>query len=238
MFSSFRYFDTALTRSRRGHSLTEANRLRAVRSGCPKAAMGGCARYLARLACGVVLLVGIWGLGSRATAQPPSVPDDGARLKKAFFDYFGGLGDWAAGDLITRDQAQGAVKLLGDLGWKTAGADEILSRVPTANEWLVGVLRTEDGRRFMRQISRFPGAYDRLERLSRLPHGKQTILDLVRGPDGYKMIEYLTITSGGKSMGRMLSQASGGSGFNQPTGRIYTAEALWNQLRRAAPTGP
>lgn len=183
-----------------------------------------------------MLLVGGCGHGPAAAAESLRAKDDDARARKAFFDYFAALGDWTAGDIITRDEAQGAIKLLGRLGWKTAAADEVLSRVPESDEWLIGVLRQEDGRAMMRRISGFPGAYDRLERLSRLPHGKQTILDLVRGPDGYKMIEYLTTTPGGKNLGRMLSKARGGAGFNQPTGRIYTAEALWKELRRDATT--
>ena len=52
---------------------------------------------------------------------------------------------------------------------------QILERVPAKDEFLAEQLRTRSGRKFMRQISRYDNAYDRLDRLSRLPHGEQTV---------------------------------------------------------------
>ena len=92
----------------------------------------------------------------------------------------------------------------------------------------------------MRQISSYPNAYDLLDRLSRLPRGRQTVRDLIRGPDGYKMLQYMTTSAGGRQMGKQLSNSPGAGKFNEPTGRIYTAEDLLRRLEqsRAAAAKP
>ncbi len=110
---------------------------------------------------------------------------------------------------------------------------QILERVPAKDEFLAEQLRTPGGRKFMRQISRYDDAYDRLDRLSRLPHGQQTVIDLIRGPDGYKMLEYMTTTPGGEALGEQLSNAPKGKNFNRTTGRIYTAETLLKRLEQS-----
>jgi len=83
----------------------------------------------------------------------------------------------------------------------------------------------------MRQISKYPGAYDRMDHLSQLPRGQRMLGDLVKGPDGYKMIEYMATAKGGQQLGKMLSETPKGHHFNRPTGRIYTAEQLLAQLK-------
>ena len=105
--------------------------------------------------------------------------------------------------------------------------------MPADDDFLVTNLRTPAGRKFMGRMGQYAGGYDRLERLARLPHGEQTVRDLIRGPGGDEMVKYMTQTPGGKALGRQLSNAPAGEGFNETTGRIYTAQALLGRLQRS-----
>jgi len=154
-------------------------------------------------------------------------------IERVVSKHFGRQPDFQPRDLITRDQVKPLLGQLKRLGLPLADADQILELVPAKGEFLVDQLSTPAGRRFMRDASEYPGAYDRLDRLSRMIHGKQTLRDLIRGPDGYKMIEYMTTAPGGKSLGKMLSKAPHAGKFNEPTGRIYTVDMLLARLEES-----
>jgi hypothetical protein len=164
---------------------------------------------------------------SKSTALPSL-----EQVAKAVVGTFDALSDHEPGDIITQTEATKALAAVQKLGWAVPDGKALLKRVPAEGEFLVEVLRTDGGRRFMRQISGYPMGYDRLDRLSLMPHGKKTVRALVRGPDGYKMIEYMTTHPGGKGLGRQLSRGKRGAGFNDPTGRIYTAEDLLDEVRQ------
>jgi hypothetical protein len=50
------------------------------------------------------------------------------------------------------------------------------------------------------------------------------------------MIEYMTTTKGGKNLGKYLSKAKTGKGFNAPTNRIYTEKQLIQAIKLAYET--
>ena len=154
-------------------------------------------------------------------------------VEKALSAHFEARSDYRKGDLITRRPAKEFLDNLAKLGWKPGDQDAILKEVPEEGDFIVSVLSTSRGKSFMRKIAKYPNAYDRLDRLSKLPQGKQTVRQLIDGPGGYQMIEYLTSSSGGKELGKMLSRAPRGSNFNQPTGKLYTADHLLARLRRS-----
>jgi len=188
---------------------------------------------------GLLTAVALNAIGASAllSAQPPEragkpLPSV-AKVQETVTQYFAGLPDYQEGQLIVRSEAQGALLRLERLGWKVPQSAELLAKVPEEGELLATELRSPEGKKFMSKSAKFPLSYDRIDRLIRLPHGPQTLHDLIRGPDGYKMIEYMTTASGGREMGKMLSKARGGADFNQPTGRIYTAAALLDHLKKA-----
>jgi len=177
-------------------------------------------------------LVVLLAAASILSAAPPPAPPSAAKVRQVVADFFAKMPPYREGDLIDRAQVEVLLKQLKAIGCQIPQPEAIASRVPDPGEWLVAELRTPAGRALMRQVARYPGAYDRLDRLSTMPQGKQTIRDLVRGPDGYKMIEYLSTQKGGREMGKMLSRAPGAPDFNRPTGRIYTADALLKELEK------
>jgi hypothetical protein len=155
-----------------------------------------------------------------------------ATIEQAVRRQFASQAERQTGDVIVRSEAEAALRQVEKAGWKVPHSDEILRKVHDDGDFLVENLRTPAGRKFMRQISGYRLGYDRLDRLSDLPNGRRMVQDLIRGPDGYKMIEYMTREPGGKEMGRMLNQAVNGAGFNRPTNRIYTVDALVAEFKR------
>lgn len=155
------------------------------------------------------------------------------QVQKVVLDYFQQLPDYQPGSILTRSDAQGALDRLKQTGWTVADREAILSAMPTADEFLVQQLRTPAGRKFATRIAAFPEGYDRLERLSRLPNGKTTVRDLIRAKGGYELIQYMTTSRGGTELGKMLSQDPHGARFNQPTGRIYTANMFLARLAQS-----
>ena len=193
-------------------------------------------RRMALVNCVTAVLLGV---GPGIAAAPVGDRSDGkpipsfAEVRRTVLEYFEEQPDFKSGDLITRDEVAPLLSLLKKQGLPLADAKEILKKTPAKGEFLVDQLSTKGGRKFMRQISAYPNAYDRLDRLGRLPHGKQTVRDLIRGPGGEKMIEYMTTTQGGKELGKQLSNAPDGKRFNRPTGRIYTMALLLDQLEQS-----
>ena len=187
----------------------------------------------ARAVCQILMFVAASGALPRTALSAASQLPSFETVEKALLAHFQGLSGYREGDLISRRPAKDFLDRLEKLGWKPIDQDAILNDVPEEGDFVVSVLSTTRGKSFMRKISKYPNAYDRLDRLGRLPQGKQTVRQLINGPGGYQMIEYLTSSSGGKELGKMLSRSPQGGGFNQPTGKLYTASHLLTRLRRS-----
>jgi hypothetical protein len=183
----------------------------------------------------IILVVGaLAGAATTASSARAADPDRlpaYTSVQKLVRDYFASQPGYERRDIISQRDAVAILADLDKLGWKVADRREILDRVPADNELLVRELRTSAGRKFMRQMDRYPDAYDRLDRLTHMPQGTSTLKRLVAGPDGYKLIEYLTTASGGREMGKMLSNTPRGRGFNRSTDRIYTQRLLMQALK-------
>jgi hypothetical protein len=141
--------------------------------------------------------------------------------------------DYRDGDLITRESVAPLIAELQKRGVPLPDGPEILAKVLSSGDFLAVQFSTPKGLDFMRKIARYPNGYDLADRLSRMIRGQDRIRELIRGPDGYRMIEYMAAAPGGKNMGVMLGNAPRGKDFNQPTGRIYTAQQLLTRLEES-----
>jgi hypothetical protein len=144
--------------------------------------------------------------------------------------------DYQPGDILARSEAQAFFAQVAALGWQPDDAQEIAAAVPGDDEFIVKHLRgknNKDGQRFMRHVAKYPEGYDRLDRMIRLPRGEIITADLIHNPGGFQMVEYLATAEGGVEMGKMLSETPKGKNFNQPTGRIYTAEQLIARVKKS-----
>jgi hypothetical protein len=157
-----------------------------------------------------------------AGAAAPSLEEVLAAIEQTFHAKKG----FQTGDLISRGDVAAALDRAAQLGWQASNRSDLEKLALPDDAYLVRELRSKGGVRFMRKVSGNPQAYDRLDRLSSLSGGKQLVRDLIRGKGGHELVEYLTSSPGGANLGQMLSNGQGGSGFNRPTGRLYTLAEL------------
>jgi len=137
------------------------------------------------------------------------------------------------GDMLSRDDVKTALDAVQQLGWDVDDRTQILADVLPKKDFLVRQLRSRRGLPFMRRLSGTPGTYDRMDRLRRMPFGRRRIRELIHNPGGYTLILYMVTTSGGRQMGRFLSETPTGRNFNKPTGRIYTENDLLKRLKQS-----
>jgi hypothetical protein len=168
---------------------------------------------------------------NQAAPRSKAAANDFGKFEKLVWKYFESMENFQKADLIAREDVEPLLKKLAEAGFTLKKPEDLLKILPTKIEFIYVQLNTPAGRKFMRQIAAYPNGYDRLDRLSRLPRGKQTVRDLIRGPGGEKMIEYMATSDGGIELGKQLSQAPNGGGFNSATGRIYTVSDLLGYLK-------
>jgi hypothetical protein len=159
-------------------------------------------------------------------AKPSQALPSEEQVTGAIEQHFRGKKNFEPGDLIQRSDVQGALDRVAKLGWEIPQRERLEKLVLPDDAFLVVQLQSKAGTRFMRKVSRYPGAYDRLDRLSGIAGGRRIINDLIRDKGGHELIEYLSTSEGGANLGRMLSNAKDGSDLNKPTGRLYTVESL------------
>ena len=188
-------------------------------------ALLGVARHVLTLA--VVMLCA----APSAAAAPADRPEF-AVVARAVTDYFKSLPDHRPTDLVTQSQVAEALDAVADVGWEVPEGDAVVKRALADNSFLVQELSTPAGRRFMRDIARYPGTYTRLDRLSQISGGHYLVNDFIHRKGGYEMIEYMATTKGGHNMGKMMAATPNGVDLNKPTGRIYTADDLLAALQK------
>jgi hypothetical protein len=165
----------------------------------------------------------------KAGKQRPKWPAVEQLVRKHFAEQK----NYQPGDLISRSQAEPVFKKLTDLGWSVPDQAAIVASLPADSDFIVRATRSEQGRKFMRSIASYPDAFDRLDRFSRLPDGESSIHTLIKGPGGDQLINFLTSKDSRPQAATLLENSPEGRNFDQPTGRIYTAEALVDRLEQS-----
>jgi len=183
----------------------------------------------------LALALAVQFLAANALAAPKAVRKPKTlkfeEIQQIVERHFAAIPDYKRGDLITQKSVADVFKQLELYGWKVADQKAILGDVLSDSNFIARQFRTKHGKAFMRQISRYPGGFDRVDRISAMPQGRNDVAQMKKLPDGYKMIEAMTTTRRGKILGQRLSNAPKGKNFNKPTGKIYTADALVKRLK-------
>ena len=148
--------------------------------------------------------------------------------------HFQGKRDYRDGDLIDRDDVTQILAVLKERGWSPDRAKEIESAALPANDFLVKLLSSSQGRRFMRKVKSFKLIYDRLDRIARVSGGQRMLTDLVRLPDGHRYAAWRP-KRGTPNLLDFLPKRGNGrrrsiKDYDKPTGKIYTAEQLQERL--------
>jgi len=175
------------------------------------------------------LLTAAGALPARAADSMP----DYQLVQSVVTRHFKAIPEFREGDIITKSDAEPVFDYLRRLSWNVSRRKQILDKVPGDSDFVVRQLRSKGGRKFMRQVSGYPLAYDRLYRLAAMPRGRVIVNDLIHTKDGSKLIAYMSNTQRGKKLGNMLGKAPRGEEFNKPIGKIFTVEALLKELKKA-----
>ena len=191
-----------------------------------------------------VVIFSITSLSAQAAGRPAidSIKD----VQRLTNQYFATLEGYQRGDIITQKHVRNLFKIFGRYGWKVPYQKEVLAKFLPEGHFLQQVFDSEQGRKFLNQIKKYPNGVDRVDRISRLPNGQQSIRDLIyKIPNGADWIKGMTTTKGGMALGRSMSKAPKGKDFNKPTGTIYFAsdlpkilEALFRQTQTKTVKNP
>jgi hypothetical protein len=181
----------------------------------------------------LLLLAAAVMCNSDAAAEPAKRPSFDA-IATAVAGYFASLEDFKPTDLIHQSNVAAALThVTTATGWQVPDSDAIVHRALADDSFVVKQLATPNGRKFMRDIAKYPGTYSRLDRLSTISGGQQFTKDIVRAKGGADMIQYMATTPGGHNLGTMMKDVKQGVDLNKPTGRIYTAGDLLTELKKA-----
>ena len=165
-------------------------------------------------------------------ASPPNL----AEAKAIAEQHFRSLENYAPGDLISRGYVEPIFNELLSRGLPVNDiAEELYDEFIPDGSVLLKTLRTEEGRKFMRQVSRFPHAYDRLERLSWVPAGQEILRELVTSPDGPSLFKAMLEPAGLEATARLLESDPRGGNYSLPTGHVHTAAQFLKRLEKKFP---
>ncbi len=187
------------------------------------------------LMCAAIMVVG-WACvvtapaATGATSNVDSLPD-WSTLEQVAVRHLATLPDYQPGDLIVESNVMPMFDQFKQMGWNVTERRVIQRQLIKDADFIAKKFRTKKGMKFMRKITKYPDAFDRLYRMAALSGGRTLVNDLIAEPAGHEMIEYLTTSKGGENMGKMLARAPKGSQFNKPTGRIFTEKQLLTRLR-------
>ena len=151
--------------------------------------------------------------------------------------HFETLADYRPDDLVCVSEVEPLFQQLRLMGWRVAERRSIMRRVLRDRVWIVGLLKSPAGKEFMRKISAFPGAYDRLCRLMVRRAGRELVVNGVAGvglrATGPELVAYLRTGRGGPAWEQVLGKTAVEAAFSKPTSRIFTAADLLEQLGRS-----
>lgn len=193
--------------------------------------------YLAR-PCLLLLLSQLAFLSSPLRAAPPAsgkLPS-WRKVKVLIEHHFASLPEYAPGDLIHRGQVEKLVGRLAAAGWKVSDAKPLLKRVLAQNDYLVRLLYSGGGQRFMRKVANYPTIYSRLDRVAGESGGEALLRDLVRLPDGHKYA-HVKRPRGVPGLTDFLPKRRTSRGrrvknYDKPTRKVYTVKQLLAELRQ------
>jgi hypothetical protein len=178
-----------------------------------------------------ILILGL--VANSATAEEEKLPSFGdvAKVVETSLAHRG------SGDIISRGDLGPVFRDLDILGWTVEDEKEILQQVLASGDPIVTTLRSNRGRKFIRQVAGYRLIYDRLDRIAQQPGGQRLIQDLIKLPDAARyakmapargvpgMMEFLPKDRSGKT--RKVKD------YNKPTGKIYTANEFLKRLRKS-----
>jgi hypothetical protein len=142
--------------------------------------------------------------------------------------------NYSPGFLISHRDVEPIFNTLLEMGI-TISADQegLYDSILPDNAPLVKLLKTPNGRAFMKKIGTDATAYDRLERLSWTYDGRALIERFMSSKDGLARFQKLQTAEQVAKLSKELADDPRTEGFRLPTGRVHTAQDLVQRLEGA-----
>ncbi|WP_425615384.1 hypothetical protein NA78x_005301 [Anatilimnocola sp. NA78] len=197
-----------------------------------------------RICCYLIALsLACWAAASlpvEALAQTPSkAPNKSATAKKltpqelkaTVHAKLGRNPYYAPGFLLSRGDVDDVCEELEDKGFEMPSDREALYEDLLGDSSpLVKLLKTPQGRTFMKKVAGDPTVYDRMERLSWSFDGRVWLEKIVSAKDGPAKLKQLQTKEQVAKLSKALASDPRTQDFALPTGRVHTADELCEHL--------
>lgn len=189
----------------------------------------------------VIIAVVLVSTADRAKAQTSSADKkkEWEKIEQTYSAFFDRVSHHHPYAIITKNEVAPLRADLAKVGWRIPEDqwNDTVKLILSDDDYLVKNLHTDKGRKFMRQVaSKYPEVYDRLDRLAHTTGGGRTgAAGLIAAPDAQYTVAYMFTKEGERSWASMLPERYK---FDQPTGRLYTAETLKKHLEGLYFSGP
>ena len=177
----------------------------------------------------LVLLLG----GPVRAAKHPKQMLSMDKVKEHTLRFLRGLEDYEPGDMLARGQIEPLFRILYQMGWNVSDKKSILKSLPADRDFLFQKFQSPEGKKFMRQISKVPTNFERLDRLIWNKGGHQRVLAIMKLPDGPQLTEAIESIKSPKEIGHRLSTAKGAANSYRRSSKIYNATQLLERLAKS-----
>jgi len=172
----------------------------------------------------IVLVVTVGPSGTAVTWAGDPFAGLHQKLEALAAKHLSAKADYQPDDLITRGDVEPILnELIQNNVPVSKDGEDAYGQLLRDSDPLVLLLRTAEGQKFMRKVSKIEGAYDRLERFAWLPEGQVVIQKLINDPKGVKIFAEMATPEGMKVVAKRLAADPRGQNFALPTGHIHTA---------------
>ena len=191
----------------------------------------------------ILLAAGSWP-GGGVTLSAHERPIALSEVRRIVVETLADRRDYQPGDLISRSEVNQVLSQLALLGWSPDDRAQIEADTLSDSSSLVRILRTTEGRRFMRKVAGQEQVFDRLDRISQVAGGEALLQSLVKLPDGERFAMRKPPRGRPDLLDLLPKNASGKTrtikDYDKRTGQIYSEADLIKRLEasyRRPPAG-
>lgn len=180
----------------------------------------------------VALLAAGNAAGAEPVAQAKTKKISAGQIKAFVESHLRKDPTYRPGDLLTRAHVEPIFNDLVDMGIEPIeNGEELFDKFLPDNYYLALLLRSPQGRVFMRAVADIPHVYDRLERLAWSPIGRQWLMQLTTAADGPEQLKRLLTPAGLKAVAAQLQDERLAELLELPSGKIHTEQELIERLQ-------
>lgn len=168
---------------------------------------------------------------NRAAQNPAKTLGLSDQVQKLVHDALARNTFYKPGFLITRKDLEPVFSQLLESGITNIDSQEaVVDLVLAEGSQLAKLLKTPDGREFMKKLGNDPTVYDRLERMSWTYDGRRLIEKLIHSKDGPALLKSLQTPEQLAKFSKEIAADPRTKDFALPTGKAHTADQFIERM--------